>query len=91
MNMVIVRKLDKGYEMLSGYNRTNAAQLVDLKDIPSIVMTGLTDEEDYVYVIETNLMQRPFNGLMPTEKAEVMAVHYDKVCCQEKEMTLFGN
>lgn len=44
----------------------------------------MPDEEAYVYVIETNLMQRSFNDLMPSEKAAVMAAHYDKVCCQGK-------
>lgn len=84
LNPVIVRKLDKGYEMLSGHNRANAAKLAGLTEVPAIVKADLPDEEAYVYVIETNLMQRPFNDLMPSEKAAVMAAHYDKVCCQGK-------
>lgn len=84
LNPVIVRKLDKGYEMLSGHNRANAAKLADLAEIPAIVKENLSDEDAYVYVIETNLMQRSFNDLMPSEKAAVMAAHYDKVCCQGK-------
>lgn len=84
LNPVIVRKLGKGYEMLSGHNRANAAKLAGLTEVPAIVKTDLPDEEAYVYVIETNLMQRSFNDLMPSEKAAVMAAHYDKVCCQGK-------
>jgi ParB family chromosome partitioning protein len=84
LNPVIVRKLDKGYEMLSGHNRANAAKLAGLTEVPAIVKLDLSDEEAYVYVIETNLMQRSFNDLMPSEKAAVMAAHYDKVCCQGK-------
>lgn len=84
LNPVIVRKLGKGYEMLSGHNRANAAKLAGLTEVPAIVKADLPDEEDYVYVIETNLMQRSFNDLMPSEKAAVMAAHYDKVCCQGK-------
>lgn len=84
LNPVIVRKLDKGYEMLSGHNRANAAKLAGLTEVPAIVKADLPDEEAYVYVIETNLMQRSFNDLMPSEKAAVMAAHYDKVCCQGK-------
>lgn len=34
----------------------------------------------YVYVIETNLMQRSFTDLLPSEKAAVMQEQYDKVC-----------
>lgn len=84
LNPVIVRKLGKGYEMLSGHNRANAAKLAGLTEVPAIVKADLPDEEAYVYVIETNLMQRSFNGLMPSKKAAVMAVHYDNVCCQGK-------
>lgn len=35
-------------------------------------------------MIETNLIQRSFAELLPSEKAAVMAAHYDKVCCQGK-------
>lgn len=84
LNPVIVRKLGKGYEMLSGHNRVNAAKLAGLTEVPAIVKDDLPDEEAYVYVIETNLMQRSFNDLLPSEKAAVMAAHYDKVCCQGK-------
>ena len=84
LNPVIVRKLGKGYEILSGHNRANAAKLAGLTEVPAIVKADLPDEEAYVYVIETNLMQRSFNDLMPSEKAAVMAAHYDKVCCQGK-------
>ena len=78
LNPVIVRKLGKGYEMLSGHNRANAAKLAGLTEIPAIVKVGLSEAEAYVYVIETNLMQRSFTDLLPSEKAAVMAAHYDK-------------
>jgi ParB family chromosome partitioning protein len=84
LNPVIVRKQKKGYEMLAGHNRMNAAKLAGLSEVPAIVKTDLADEEAYVYVIETNVMQRSFADLLPTEKAAVMAAHYDKVCCQGK-------
>ena len=51
LNSVIVQKLDTGYEMLSGYNRWNAAKLAGIKEIPAIVKTDLSEEEAYVYVI----------------------------------------
>lgn len=77
--------------MLSGHNGANAAKLAGLAKIPAIVKVNLSDEEEYAYVIETNLMQRSFNDLMPSEKAAVMAVHYDKMCAMAREMTLSGN
>lgn len=84
LNPVIVQKMDDGYEMLSGHNRLNAAKLAGLKKIPAIVKTGLTEEEAYVYVIETNLMQRSFSDLMILEKAAVLAARYEKGACQGK-------
>ena len=84
LNPVIVLKTDDGYEMLSGHNRANAAKLAGLAEVPAIVKVGLSEAEAYVYVIETNLMQRSFSDLLPSEKAAVMAEQYDKTCCQGK-------
>lgn len=84
LNPVIVQEIDGGYEMLSGHNRMNAAKLVGLKEIPAIVKTDLSDEEAYVYVIETNLMQRSFSDLLISEKAAVLKARYEKGACQGK-------
>ena len=84
LNPVIVRKMHYGYEMLSGHNRQNAAKLAGLKEIPAIVKEGLSEAEAYVYVIETNLMQRSFTDLQISEKAAVLAERYDKVMSQGK-------
>ena len=81
---VIVQKIRGGYEMLSGHNRANAARIAGLTEIPAIIKEKLTEQEAYVYVIETNMIQRSFNDLLPSEKAAVMAEQYDKTCCQGK-------
>ncbi len=82
LNPVIVWKKGGGYEMLSGHNRQNAAKIAGLTEIPAIVKDGLSDEEAYVYVIETNVMQRSFTDLAPSEKAAVLSVRYEKVISQ---------
>lgn len=84
LNPVIVRTVNGGYEMLSGHNRQNAAKLAGLKEIPAIVKENLPDDEAYVYVIETNMMQRSFTDLLPSEKAAVLEERYDKVLYQRK-------
>ena len=84
LNPVIVQKLDTGYEMLSGHNRWNAAKLAGIKEIPAIVKTDLSEEEAYVYIIETNLMQRSFSDLAISEKAAVLKARYEKEACQGK-------
>ena len=82
LNPVIVRKVARGYEMLAGHNRTNAAKIAGLAEVPAIVKTDLSDEEAYVYVIETNLLQRSFADLLPSEKAAVLVARYEKISCQ---------
>ena len=77
---VIVQEDENGYEMLAGHNRHNAAKLAGLTEIPAIIKKGLTEEEAYIYVIETNVLQRSFAELLPSEKAAVMAEQYEKVC-----------
>lgn len=80
LNPVIVHETENGLEMLSGHNRQNAAKLAGVREIPAIVKKNLTDEEAYIYVIETNVMQRSFSELLPSEKAAVLSEHYQKIC-----------
>lgn len=84
LNPVIVRKATRGYEMLAGHNRTNAAKIAGLTEVPAIVKTNLSDEDAYVYVIETNLLQRSFAELLPSEKAAVLVARYEKINSQGK-------
>jgi len=84
LNPVIVRTTEDGYEMLSGHNRQNAARLAGLTEIPAIIKKDLPDTDAYVYVIETNLMQRSFSDLEISEKAAVLKERYDKVLYQRQ-------
>ncbi len=80
LSPLIVWKNSGGYEMLAGHNRQNAGKLAGLTEIPVIVKRDLSEKEAYVYVIETNVMQRGFAELLPSEKAAVLAERYVKVC-----------
>lgn len=84
LNPVIVWQNPDGYEMLAGHNRQNAGKLAGLTEIPAIVKTELTEADAYVYVIETNVIQRGFAELLPSEKAAVLAERYEKVSNQGK-------
>lgn len=85
LNPVIVRPMSSGkYEMLAGHNRKNAGEIAGLKKIPAFIKEGLSDEDAYIYVIETNLMQRSFSDLYPSEKAVVLEMQYEKVASQGK-------
>lgn len=82
--IIVLKKDDNKYEILSGHNRVNAARLVNLKTVPCIVKENLSREQTYTYVIETNLMQRSFSDLLPTEKAIVLKMRYEKIASQGK-------
>lgn len=84
LNPVIVWQEGDGYEMLAGHNRQMAGKLAGLTEIPAIVKTDLTEADAYVYVIETNVIQRGFAELLPSEKAAVLAERYEKVSNQGK-------
>lgn len=84
MSPILVRELDGAYEILAGHNRTNAATIAGLKDIPAIILEDITDEVAAAYVIETNLIQRSFTDMNHSEKAAVIASHYTQMFSQGK-------
>ena len=64
---VIVRKKEDGrYEMISGHRRKFASQLAGKKDIMAIVK-DLTDEEATILMVDSNENQR--EEVLPSEKA----------------------
>ena len=86
---VIVRKIEPDadgyrYEMLAGHNRQQGAIQAGINKIPCIVKENLSDKEAWVYVIETNVIQRSFSELYPSEKAAVLSMRYSKVISQGK-------
>lgn len=85
---LIVRRIfgdgEHDYEMLSGHNRMNAGRLAGLDSAWCLVKEGLTDAEALMYVIETNLLQRSFTDLLPSEKAAVLALRYSEMFSQGK-------
>ena len=82
----IVRKIEPDengfeYEMLAGHNRQNAAAIAN-RELPCIVKENLSDHDAWIYVIETNVLQRSFSEMLPSEKAAVLALRYSKMICQ---------
>lgn len=81
----ILARMYKGkLEILSGHNRLNASIIAGLKEVPVIEKVGLSEKEAYTYVIETNLIQRGFSELLPSEQAAALEIEYDKVISQGK-------
>ena len=69
------------YEMLAGRHRQRAAIIAN-RELPCIVKENLSDEDAWIYVIETNVLQRSFSEMLPSEKAAVLALRYSKMVCQ---------
>lgn len=85
----IVRKVEPDengceYEMLSGHNRMNASRIAGRNEIPCIIKENLSDEDAWIYVVETNVLQRSFADMLPSEKAAVLALRYSKMFSQGK-------
>ncbi|GHV18080.1 hypothetical protein FACS189425_05860 [Clostridia bacterium] len=75
---IIVRRANGDtFEILAGHNRVNAARIAGMDEIPVIIKEGLTEEEAYLIVSETNLNQRGIEGLSESEKAITIANHMD--------------
>ena len=82
----IVRKIEPDengfeYEMLAGHTRQTAA-IAAKRLLPCIVKENLSDHDAWIYVIETNVLQRSFSEMLPSEKAAVLALRYSKMICQ---------
>jgi len=81
---ILVRQNGNTLEILSGHNRVNAARIAGLEIVPAIILSGISDAEAWVYIIETNLMQRSFSEMSHSEKAAVIASHHSKLFSQGK-------
>lgn len=85
---LIIRRIfddrEHDYEMLSGHNRMNAGQIAGLDGAWCLIKEGLTDAEALMYVVETNILQRSFSDLLPSEKAAVLALRYSEMFSQGK-------
>jgi len=62
------------YEKLAGHRRTMASRLLGNVTVPARILHDLSDEEALAIVVETNLMQRSFGDLLPSEKALVIGI-----------------
>jgi ParB family chromosome partitioning protein len=75
---------DGRYTILAGHNRKACGIDAGLNRGPAIIKHNLTDDEAWMYVIETNLMQRSFSDMLPSEKATVLAAYHSKMFSQGK-------
>ena len=81
---IVLRKADKGYEIVAGERRWRAARLIGLKEIPSIVK-DLTDEENMLLSIIENMQREDLN---PIEEAEGLKQMIDMYGLTQEQVSL---
>lgn len=82
---LILRDKENGrYDILSGHNRKYCGIEAGLDAAPVIIKKNLSDEEAWIYVVETNLIQRSFADMSHSEKAAVLSVQHSKLFSQGK-------
>ena len=74
--------------ILSGHNRQNAGSIAGLTKGPVIIKENLTYEDAVLIATETNLRQRSFDDLSPSEKAYCLKQHYDAIKSQGRRNDL---
>lgn len=85
---LILWKHEDRHTILSGHNRVNAAKLAGLTKGPVVVREDLSYEDAVLIVTETNLRQRSFDDLSPSEKAFCLKQHYDAIKSQGRRSDL---
>ncbi|MDR0853319.1 MAG: ParB N-terminal domain-containing protein [Clostridiales Family XIII bacterium] len=75
---------EKRYHILAGHNRKYSGMDAGLTEAPAVIKWDISDEEAYAYVMETNILQRSFKDLLPSEKAEILHYHADNMFSQGK-------
>lgn len=91
LSPLLVRNIEfDKYEILSGHNRWNAAKIAGLVEVPVVVLEVESDDEAMLIVTETNLIQRSFKDMLPSERACVLAEHYEALKCQGKRTDLIN-
>lgn len=85
---IILWRQEGRYTILSGHNRVNAAKLAGITKGPVVIREDLTYEDAVLIVTETNLRQRSFDDLSPSEKAYCLKQHYDAIKSQGRRNDL---
>ena len=73
---VIVRKKEDGsFEMISGHRRKHASELAGIKEIPAIVKE-MSDDEATIFMVDSNIQREK---ILPSEKAFAYKMKLDAI------------
>ena len=92
LNPILVRKVKKGYEIVSGHRRKHAAELLGIEKIPAIIK-DLSDDESTILMVDSNIQREE---ILPSERAFSLKMkmealshqgasrrHVEKLTCEE--------
>jgi len=80
---IVVRKMDKGYEIIAGERRWRSAQAAGLKDVP-IVIRAATDREAAEISLIENIQREELN---PLEEADAYVTLMEKFSLSQEEIS----
>ena len=81
---LIVRPIDKGFEIVSGHRRAHAAMKAGLKTVP-VIEVELTRDEAAVALVDSNLNRE---HILPSEKAFAYKLKFEALARQGKRSDL---
>lgn len=71
---LLIRTLtDSAYQILSGHNRHKAAQAIELKTVPCLILSDLTDDDALMIMIDSN-KQREISEMTISKQAHIYAL-----------------
>ncbi len=65
LSPLVVRKLENGYEMISGHRRKYACERIGITSVP-VIIRDLTDDEAIIMMVDSNIQREE---ILPSEKA----------------------
>lgn len=74
--IIVRKKANKRYEIISGHNRTRCCKELKIKQLPAIIK-DYDDDMAELIMIETNLAQR--ENILPCEKGLAYKIRYDLI------------
>jgi ParB family chromosome partitioning protein len=80
---IVVRKADKGYEIIAGERRWRAAQAAGLKDVPIVIRVATDMEAAEISLIE-NIQREELN---PLEEADAYVTLMEKFSLSQEEIS----
>ena len=82
--VIVRRKEDGSYEMISGHRRKHASELAGIKEIPAIVKE-MSDDEATIFMVDSNIQREK---ILPSEKAFAYKMKLDAIKNQGKRNDL---